>query len=86
MNGSDGAVIVASASDGLQSGTLTAFKYCRNNGIKCILALNKMDRPFVDVASLLNEFEAALGVKPIPLQVARGSNFEGVSHIFHPFR
>ncbi|KAL3789459.1 hypothetical protein ACHAWO_002788 [Cyclotella atomus] len=82
LNGSDGAVIVASASDGLQSGTLTAFKYCRNNGIKCILALNKMDRPFVDVASLLNEFEAALGVKPIPLQVARGSNFEGVDSLF----
>jgi elongation factor G len=82
LNGSDGAVIVASASDGLQTGTLTAFKYCRDNGIKCILALNKMDRPFVDVASLLNEFEAALGVKPIPLQVARGSDFEGVSHDF----
>lgn len=81
LDGSDSAVIVASASDGVQSGTVSSFKYCKENGINCILALSKMDRPFLDVKSLLDDFEAALGMKPIPLQVARGHEFEGVSRI-----
>ena len=81
LDGSDGAVIVASASDGVQSGTISSFKYCKENGIKCILALSKMDRPFLDIDGLLNQFETALGMKPVPLQVARGDNFEGVSYM-----
>ena len=71
--------MVASASDGVQAGTLSSFKYCKENGLKCILALSKMDRPFLDMESLLSEFEAELGVKPVPLQVVRGAEFEGVS-------
>lgn len=83
LDGSDGAVIVASASDGIQTGTVSAFKYCKENGIKCILALSKMDRPFLDVQTFLSEFEVALGVKPIPIQVAHGADFEGVSVCVH---
>lgn len=83
LDGSDSAIIVASASDGIQTGTLSSFKYCKENGIKCILALSKMDRPFLDIAGLLNEFEAALGIKPVPLQVALGDDFEGVSQAVH---
>ena len=79
LDGSDSAVIIASASDGVPSGTVSSFKYCTENGIKCILALSKMDRPFLDVMSLLDEFEAVLGMRPVPLQVVRGHEFEGVS-------
>lgn len=81
LDGSDSAVIVASASDGVQAGTLSSFKYCKDNGIKCLLALSKMDRPFVDIKSLLSEFESSLGMKPVPLQVVYndGGDFQGVS-------
>eukprot|EP00804_Cyclotella_cryptica_P003991 CCRYP_013906-RA/>CCRYP_013906-RA protein AED:0.06 eAED:0.06 QI:410/1/1/1/0.8/0.83/6/1160/691 len=82
LDGSDSAVIVASASDGVQAGTLSSFKYCKENGIKCILALTKMDRPFLDVDGLLNDLEAALGMKPVPLQVVRGDGFTGVDSLF----
>ncbi len=83
LDGSDGAVIVASASDGVQAGTLSSFKYCQENGIKCILALSKMDRPFLDIESLLSDFETSLGMKPVPLQTVRndGGEFQGVSTI-----
>jgi len=84
LDGSDGAVIVASASDGVQAGTLSSFKYCQENGIKCILALSKMDRPFLDVDSLLSDLETSLGMKPVPLQTVcdDGGEFQGVNSIF----
>lgn len=85
LDGSDGAVIVASASDGVQAGSISSFKYCKNNGIKSIMALSKMDRPFVDIPTLLRDFELALGMKPIPIQIPLGTNFDGVSLILHSF-
>lgn len=82
-NGCDSAVIVASAVDGVQAGTISSFKYCQENGIKCILALSKMDRPFLN-DNLLDEFEASLGTKPVPLQVVvkDGDEFKGVQPLF----
>ena len=83
-NGCDSAVIVASAVDGVQAGTLSSFKYCQENGIKSLLALSKMDRPFLN-DNLLNEFESSLGTKPVPLQVAQkeGDEFKGVLPLFN---
>lgn len=82
-NGCDSAVIVASAVDGVQAGTISAFKFCQENGIKCILTLSKMDRPFLK-DNLLSEFESSLGTKPVPLQVALkdGDVFKGVQPLF----
>jgi elongation factor G len=85
LDGSDAAVIVASVSDGLQPGTITSFQECQEKKIKSILCLSKMDRPFIDVDNFMGEFEATLGVKPVPLQVGvygEGGEFEGVKPLF----
>ena len=85
LDGSDAAVIVASPDGGLQTGTVTSFQQCQEKRIKSILCLSKMDRPYLDVDSFMDEFESTVGVKPVPLQVmvyGEGGVFEGVQPLF----
>ena len=82
-NGADAAVLLVSAADSVQAGTNTAFHHCRKSGIKLLLALSKMDRPFVQVEQVLSAVEDNLGVKPQPLQVpiGEGEAFQGVKSL-----
>ena len=77
-------MIVISAADGVQTGTKQAFDHCNTNGIKSLLVLSKMDRPFLQLDSILNDLESSLGVKPVPIQVPlyddQGS-FSGVNSL-----
>mmetsp|Transcript_9777 Transcript_9777/g.14867 ORF Transcript_9777/g.14867 Transcript_9777/m.14867 type:complete len:770 (+) Transcript_9777:70-2379(+) len=85
LDGSDAAVIVASVCDGLKPGTITSFQECQRKKVKSILCLSEMDREFIDVDNFMDEFEATLGVKPVPLQVSvhgEGGKFEGVTPLF----
>jgi elongation factor G len=84
LDGADSAVIVVSAADGVKSGTISAFEHCSEGGIKSILALNKMDRPFLKTDEVLKDIETSLGMKPVPLQVhhGEGEDFKGVESIF----
>eukprot|EP00986_Skeletonema_menzelii_P004929 scaffold1724_cov150-Skeletonema_menzelii.AAC.2 len=85
LDGSDAAIIVASVCDGLKPGTITSFKECQEKKVKSILCLSKMDREFIDVDNFMEEFEATLGVKPVPVQVrvhGKGDEFEGVKPLF----
>ena len=83
LDGADSAVIVVSAADGVQAGTLQAFTHCRDNNIKMLIALSKMDRPFVELDQVMADLEAALGAKPLPMQVPihEGSNFKGMDSL-----
>ena len=58
-------------------------KYCKENGIKCILALSKIDRPFLN-DNLINDLESSLGTKPVPLQaiLKDGDKLMGVQPLF----
>ena len=84
LDGADSAVIVVSAADGVQSGTIQAYQHCQQAGIKTMLALSKMDRPFLQIDQVLDDMEQALGIKPVPLQVplGHGDDFEGVKSLF----
>ena len=55
LDGADGAVIVVSAADGVQSGTVNAYQHCQSNGIKPIIALSKMDRPYLQIDDVLED-------------------------------
>jgi len=84
-DGADSALLVVSAPDGIQSGTTNAYQHCQSAGIKTMIVLSKMDRPFLQVKEVLEELEEALGMKPIPLQVPIFSDkdeFEGVEPLF----
>lgn len=80
LDGADSAVIVVSAADGIQTNTLNAFEHCSKNGIQTLLALNKMDRPFLDSEKVLKEIQEVLKIKPVPLQLhdGEGEDFQGV--------
>ena len=84
LDGADSAIIVVSAADGVQSGTKSAFQHCQEAGIKPIVALSKMDRPFLQIEEVLQDIETSLGMKPTPLQVpiGQGDAFEGVMPLF----
>ena len=85
LDGSDAAVIVASACDGVKPGTISSFHECQNKKIKSILCLSKMDRDFIDVDTFMEECETKLGVKPVPIQVrvsGDGGEFMGVKPLF----
>lgn len=84
LDGADSAVLVVSAADGVQSGTVSAYQHCAGAGIKTLAALSKMDRPFADVDEVLLDIEASLGVKPVPIQgsMGQGEDFEGVIPLF----
>ena len=85
LDGADSAIIVVSAADGVQSGTKSAFQHCQEAGIKPLVTLSKMDRPFLQVDEVLQDIETSLGMKPIPLQVpimGQGDAFEGVIPLF----
>jgi elongation factor G len=84
LNGVDGAVVVVSAADGVQAGTIHALEHCQQAGIPTMICLSKMDRPFTKVDSVLQDLQSTLNgkVQPVPLQVAvMGENealFQGV--------
>jgi elongation factor G len=89
LNGADGAVVVISAADGVQVGTIHALEHCQQAGIPAMICLSKMDRPFIQVESVLQDLKSTLvlmngngKIQPVPLQVAiMGENqdsFQGV--------
>lgn len=85
LDGADSAVLVVSAADGVQTGTLQAYQHCRSNGIKTMICLSKMDRPFLQTNRVLDDLEASLEMKPVPLQVPLWNEenvFQGVESLF----
>ncbi len=84
LDGADSAILVVSAADGVQSGTTNGYQHCSKAGIKTILALSKMDRPFLNIYEVLEDVEMSLGIKAVPLQVyqGEGDDFQGVKPLF----
>jgi len=74
----DGAVLVISAIDGVQSHTDTIWQALKERNIPCILFVNKIDRPGVYLEGMLEELSAELTENFIPFQ--RVSN-EGTSDV-----
>ena len=84
LDGSDSSILVISAADGVQSNTINAYNHCKEVGIKTLVALSKMDRPFLNISEVLQSIEEQLGIKPVPLQVpvGEGEGFSGVLSLF----
>lgn len=84
VDGADSAIVVISAADGVQTGTLHALEHCHSAGIKTLICLSKMDRPFLQVDTIMKDLESSFNVKPIPLQVPVFENdeFQRVEPLF----
>ena len=77
---SDAAVIVICATSGVEVGTEQVWDYSEQNGLPRLIFVNKMDRENADFFRALNEIQAELGAKCLPVQLPLGSqeNFQGV--------
>ena len=76
----DSALIVVSATAGVQVGTEQCWKLAEEAHLPRIILVNKMDRENADFDSILNNLRGKFGKKVLPLELPLGKedNFEGV--------
>lgn len=74
VDGADAAVLVVSAADSVQSGTISAYSHCQNRQIPTMIAITKLDRPFLQMESVREDIQKVVGedVASLPLQVLKG--------------
>ena len=94
LDGADSAVVVVSAADGVQAGVQHAYHHCQAAGIKMMVAISKLDRPFVQLQNVLEELNEVFegdgttaSMKPVSIQVPLwggkdGDKFLGVEQLF----
>ena len=95
LDGADSAVVVVSAADGVQAGVQHAYQHCKDAGIRMMIALSKLDRPFVQLQSVLDDLNKVFEedgsssnpMKPVSIQVPiwggkDGDQFLGVEQLF----
>jgi len=80
---SDAAIIVISATSGVEVGTEQVWAYSEQNGLPRLIFINKMDRENADFFRALSEIQAKLGAKCLPVQLPLGSqqDFQGVTDL-----
>ena len=66
----DAAIVVVEAVSGIDIGTERAWRLGQERDLPCILFVNKMDRPEIDVDGLLQQIQDRFGRLAVPLQLA----------------
>ena len=81
----DGAVLIVSAAEGVQSQTETIWHALRSLSIPTIIYVNKMDRVGVSVPDVLEQIRRLLSPSAVPLQVPQGAgeDFRGILPIWN---
>lgn len=84
----DGAILIVSAAEGVQSQTETVWHALRSLNIPTLIYVNKMDRTGVSAASVLDEIKRLLSPHAVPLQISVGEaeNFAGMHSILDPVK
>ena len=82
----DGAVIVVSASSGVEVGTERGWNQCQRAGVPRMIFVNKMDREHADFERALGGIHQIFGRKCVPFQVPVGAedSFKGVVDLLQP--
>ncbi|NOZ24198.1 MAG: elongation factor G [Planctomycetes bacterium] len=77
------AVIVISATAGIEVNTRRAWERAQNAGVAKIIALNKMDGENVDLSALIADIQRQFGKQcaPLTLPVGTGAQFSGVVNV-----
>ncbi|MDD9270677.1 TetM/TetW/TetO/TetS family tetracycline resistance ribosomal protection protein [Paenibacillus sp. MAHUQ-63] len=80
----DGAILIVSAVEGVQSQTEMIWHALQSLGIPTLLYVNKMDRVGADAAKVLHEIETQLTPMAVPIQAPLGAEdtFRGVASVF----
>ena len=77
---SEGAVIVICAASGVEVGTEQVWGYCQEANLPRLIFVNKMDRENADFFKTVNDIQAKLGPKCLPIQIPIGAqnDFQGI--------
>lgn len=73
----DGAVLVISAADGVETQTLSAWKKLRESGVRTIVFINKLDNSASSLDETLIAIEEYLGARPVLLSVPEFAEVRG---------
>ena len=79
----DGAVVVFSASEGVEAQSETVWRQADKYGVPRLALVNKLDREGADFFGTVKQIEARLGARPLVLHVPLGM---GPPHVQDPFR
>jgi elongation factor G len=79
----DLAVIVVSASDGVEVGTTLAWERCEELGLPCFVFVTREDRPRANLEHVLDGLSASFGSGFVPLELPLGEEeaFHGVADV-----
>ncbi|MDF1797619.1 MAG: elongation factor G [Planctomycetota bacterium] len=76
----DGAILVLQGPAGVQAQSETVVRQMRRHGVPCVAFINQCDRPGTDVAAVVAQLRARLGLNAVAVQLAIGmdQDLEGV--------
>ncbi|MBI2866139.1 MAG: elongation factor G [Chloroflexi bacterium] len=80
LSAADAAIVVVDAASGVQVGTNQMWRQVRSRSLPCLLVVNQLDRDNTDFFKVLDQVQAKLDKRCLPLQVPVGSaaEFQGV--------
>ena len=79
----DAAIIVVSATAGVEVGTERVWEYCEARGIPRIFFVSMMDREYADFDGVFGQIKAMSGsALPVEIPVGEGKDFRGIINLF----
>lgn len=80
----DAAIIVVSATSGVEVGTERVWQYCEDRGIPRIFFVSMMDKEHADFEGVYKQINARLSEKALPVEipVGEGLDFHGIINLF----
>ena len=80
----DAAIIVVSATAGVEVGTERVWRYCQERGIPLIFFVSMMDREHADFEGVFQQIKTRLTEQALPVEipVGEGDDFHGIINLF----
>jgi len=80
----DAAIIVVSATSGVEVGTERVWEYCEARGIPRIFFVSMMDKEHADFEGVFRQIKSRLSEKALPVEipVGQGADFHGIINLF----
>ncbi len=80
----DAAIIVVSATSGVEVGTERVWRYCEKRGIPRIFFVSMMDREHADFEGVFRQIKKRLTAQALPVEipVGEGDDFHGIINLF----
>jgi elongation factor G len=80
----DAAIIVVSATSGVEVGTERVWEYCQERGIPVIFFVSMMDKEHADFEGVFRQIKDILSESAIPVEipVGEGADFHGIINLF----